>query len=96
LTYRDQILGMTDRTTVRLPEELKERAMRVAADEGRTLTSLIEEGLRSVIAQRRAEPKPRIMPRVSRARGGFAPGITSLRDIQEIEDAEYIEKLRRL
>ena len=87
---------MTDRTTVRLPEELKKRAMRVAAKEGRTLTSLIEEGLRSVIAERREAPKPRVMPRVSKAKGGFAPGITSLADIQEIEDAEYMEKLRRL
>jgi hypothetical protein len=87
---------MTDRTTVRLPEELKERAMRLASAEGRTLTSLIEEGLRSVIAQRRAAPKPRVMPRVSKAKGGFAPGINSVRDIEELEDAEYIERLRRL
>jgi hypothetical protein len=87
---------MTDRTTVRLPEELKERAVRLAAEEGRTLTSLIEEGLRSVIAQRRTEPKPRVMPRVSKARGWLAPGIKDLKDIQEIEDAEYVEKLRRL
>lgn len=87
---------MTDRTTVRLPEELKGRAMRVAADEGRTLTSLIEEALRSLIAQRRSAPAKRVTPRVSRAKGGFAPGVTSLRDIQEIEDAEYVEKLRRL
>ena len=87
---------MTDRTTVRLPEELKERAMRVAADEGRTLTSLIEEALRSLLSQRHKPRAPRVMPRVSKAKGGFAPGITSLRDIQELEDAEYIEKLRRL
>jgi transposase-like protein len=87
---------MTDRTTVRLPEELKERAVRLAAEEGRTLTSLIEEGLRSVISQRRTEPKPRVMPRVSKARGWLAPGIKDLKEIQEIEDAEYVEKLRRL
>jgi hypothetical protein len=87
---------MTDRTTVRLPEELKERAMRVAAEEGRTLTSLIEEALRSLIGQRRAASKPRVMPRVSKAKGWLAPGIDDLKDIQEIEDIEYIERLRRL
>jgi hypothetical protein len=87
---------VTDRTTIRLPEALKERAMRVAAEEGRTLTSLIEEGLRSVIAQRRTAPKPRVMPRVSKAKGWLAPGIKDLKEIQEIEDLEYVERLRRL
>ena len=87
---------MTDRTTVRLPDELKERAMRVAAAEGRTLTSLIEEALRSLIAARRQAPRPRVAPRVSVAKGGFAPGITSLADIQDLEEAEYVDKLRRL
>lgn len=70
--------------------------MRVAADEGRTLTSLIEEALRSLLAQRRAAPAKRVMPRVSKARGWLAPGINDLKDIQEIEDMEYIERLRRL
>lgn len=87
---------MTDRTTVRLPEDLKERAMRVAADEGRTLTSLIEEALRSLIARRRAAPAARVAPRVSKAKGGFAPCVTSVRDVEELEDAEYVDKLRRL
>jgi len=87
---------MTDRTTVRLPEELKDRAMRVAADEGRTLTSLIEEALRSLIAQRRSAPAKRVMPRVSKARGWLAPGIEDLKQVQELEDLEYAEKLRRL
>jgi predicted transcriptional regulator len=54
LTYAPHLRHVTDRTTVRLPEELKRRAMRVAADKGRTLTSLIEEGLRSDIAERSA------------------------------------------
>jgi hypothetical protein len=88
---------MTDRTTVRLPEELVLQAKRKAAAEGRTLTSLIEEGLRRVVAEKRdvAAAKPS-MPRVSTARGGFAPGITSLRDGEELEDAEYVRKLMRL
>jgi hypothetical protein len=87
---------MTDRTTVRLPEELVLQAKRKAAADGRTLTSLIEEGLRRVVAEN-LEPvrRERVVLPVSKARGGFAPGITSLRDIEELEDAEYIQRLMR-
>ena len=42
---------MTERTTVRLPKDLLIRAKRKAAAERRTLTSLIEEGLRAVTAE---------------------------------------------
>jgi len=87
---------MNDRTTVRLPVELKIQAMRKAAEDGRTLTSLIVEGLRQVVSSKPEAPKPRVMPRVSQARGWLAPGITDLRDIQELEDMEYVERLRRL
>ncbi|MGH6970348.1 MAG: DUF6364 family protein [Caulobacteraceae bacterium] len=84
---------MTLRTTVRLPEALLEQAKRKAAANGRTLTALIEEGLRRVVADEPKAPHTPVMPRVSTAKGGFAPGITSLKDIQELEDIEYVEKL---
>jgi hypothetical protein len=87
---------MSDRTTVRLPVELKSQAMRKAAEEGRTLTSLIEEGLRHVVSSKPEAPRPRVMPRVSQARGWLAPGICDLKDIEELEDIEYVERLRRL
>jgi hypothetical protein len=48
---------MTERTTVRLPEDLIRLAKRKAADEGRSLTSLIEDGLRRVVADERKAPK---------------------------------------
>ena len=86
---------MIKRTTVRLPAELLKKAQRKAAAEGRTLTVLMEEGLRYVVADKPAEKRERIMPRVSTATGGYAPGIKSVRDIEEMEDLEYIEKLRR-
>ena len=86
---------MTKRTTVRLPAELLKKAQRKAAAEGRTLTGLMEEGLRYVVAEKSAEKRERVMPRVSTATGGFAPGINSIRDIEEMQDLEYIEKLRR-
>jgi predicted DNA-binding protein len=85
---------MTERTTVRLPGELLTRAKRKAADEGRTLTALIEEGLRRVVAEKPdAAKRERVVPRVSKAKGGFAPGVTSIRDIEELEDREYVERL---
>lgn len=86
---------MIKRTTVRLPSELLKKAQRKAAAEGRTLTGLMEEGLRYVVSEKPAEKRERIMPRVSTATGGYAPGIKSIRDIEETEDLEYIEKLRR-
>jgi hypothetical protein len=39
------------RTTVRLSEELLRKAKKKAAEKGKTLTSLIEEGLRTVLAE---------------------------------------------
>ena len=43
------------RTTINLPDGLAEAAKARAAAEGRTFTSLVEEGLRAVL-QRRATP----------------------------------------
>ena len=40
---------MAERTTVRLPEDLVRRAKHKAASEGRSLTALIEDGLRRVV-----------------------------------------------
>ena len=85
---------MIKRTTVRLPSELLKKAQRKAAAEGRTLTRLMEEGLRYVVADKPAEKRERVMPRVSNAGGGRAPGVNTFRDLEEIEDAEYIERLR--
>jgi hypothetical protein len=84
------------RTTVRLPAELLRTAQRKAAAEGKTLTGLMEEGLRYVVSDKPpAMKRERVMPPISTATGGFAPGIKSIRDIEEMEDLEYIEKLNR-
>jgi hypothetical protein len=90
---------MTERTTVRLPEDLLKKAKRKASQEGRTLTSLIEDGLRLVVAENDRKQKPkRVSPPVSKATGGLLPGIdlTRFSDYQEMEDLEYIEHLKRL
>jgi hypothetical protein len=89
---------MTVRTTVRLPKGLLDRAKRKAAPEGRTLTSLIENGLRLMVAgERKAAKGKRVLPPISKATGGPMPGIdlTDLSALQEIEDLDYVERMRR-
>jgi hypothetical protein len=88
---------MNERTTVRLPQDLLNRAKRKAAAEGRTLTSLIEDGLRLVITEnRKAAKNKRVMPRVSTATGGPMPGIdlTDFSALQETDDLEYVERMK--
>ena len=90
---------MSKRTTIRLPEELLNRARRKAAAEGRTLSSLIEDGLRSVVS----EPKKTdgrqaaLLARVSKATGGPMPGIdlADLSAVQEIDDLEQLDRMQR-
>jgi hypothetical protein len=90
---------MSERTTVRLPEDLLKRAKRKAAAEGRTLTSLIEDGLRLVIAEnRKAVTGKRVMPRVSTATGGPMPGVdlSDFSALQEMDDLEYVERMKHV
>ena len=89
---------MTERTTVRLPEDLLRRAKRKAAAEGRTLTSLIEDGLRIVVADKPKGKKRRVFPPVSSATGGPMPGIdiTDFSALQEMDDLEYVERMKHL
>jgi len=89
---------MNERTTIRLPAELLKRAKRKAAAEGRTLTALIEEGLRRVVAEKKQEPsqkKRKPLP-VSKATGGLRPGVdlTQMWKIYEMEDLEYVERMK--
>jgi hypothetical protein len=88
---------MTERTTVRLPEDLLHRARRKAAAEGRTLTSLIEDGLRLIVTENRKGTKgKRVLPRISKATGGPLPGIelTELSTLQEIDDLDDIRGMK--
>jgi hypothetical protein len=88
---------MTERTTVRLPEDLLHRARRKAAAEGRTLTSLIEDGLRLIVTEDRKGTKgKRVLPRISKATGGPLPGIelTELSTLQEIDDLDDIRGMK--
>jgi hypothetical protein len=87
---------MTERTTVRLPDDLLRRAKRKAAQDGSSLTALIKEGLRRMLDEKSARVK-RVMPPVSRERGGLMPGI-SLDDtaaLVETDDLEYAKRFFR-
>lgn len=89
---------MTERTTVRLPEELLKRAKRKAAAEGRTLTSLITDGLQHVVSEpRRATRHSRVLPRVSKAKGGPMPAFDphSFSSFQETDDLDRIDRMKR-
>jgi hypothetical protein len=88
---------MTERTTVRLPDDLVRRAKQKAAAQGTSLTALIEDGLRRVLNEKADGAKPkRILPPVSGTSGGLMPSI-DLNDsaaLQEMEDLEYVERFR--
>jgi len=89
---------MAERTTIRLPADLLDRAKRKAAADGRTLTSLIEDGLRLVIAEKRGDAgRKRVQPRISKARGGLMPGVdlTDLSALQEMEDLDAARRMTR-
>ena len=63
------------RTTVRLRDDLLKRARERAAKDGRTLTSLIEEGLTLVLAEPKAARRRPVELPVSKASGGVLPGV---------------------
>ena len=74
------------RTTIRIREDLLKRAKKRAADEGRTLTSLVEDGLMLVLSKARTGRRKRIQLPVSKASGGVLPGIGLNRssDLEEV------------
>jgi hypothetical protein len=64
------------RTTVRLDDGLLRQAKREARKRGRTLTSMIEEGLRLTLRRSRfPRRRKRVELPVSTAGGGVAPGV---------------------
>ena len=68
----DMLLHM--RTTVRLDPHLMRAAKKLAADSHRTLTAVIEDALREVLA-RTQSARPKIELPVSTRGGGVRPGI---------------------
>lgn len=73
------------RTTVRLSDDLLRRARKKAAEQGRTLTSLLEEGLKSMLAESKPAKRTRVRLPVSKATGGTLPGV-DLNRSSDLED----------
>ncbi|PYV20348.1 MAG: DUF2191 domain-containing protein [Acidobacteria bacterium] len=64
------------RTTVRLDEALLRQVKQEAQKRGETLTSMLEQGLRLVLAASRSRPaRKRVKLPVSRSGGGTLPGV---------------------
>ncbi len=78
------------RTTIRLDTALLRQAKRRAADTGRTLTALIAEGLRTILARpaRPATPARSGLP--AAGEGGLRPGVDldNTAALHEVMDAE--------
>ena len=74
------------RTTIRLSDDLLQRAKKKAAEQGRTLTSLVEEGLKTVLAESKAVRRTRVDLPISKASGGTLPGVDLNRssDLQDL------------
>lgn len=74
------------RTTIRLADELLRKAKKKAAEKGQTLTALIEEGLKVMLAEpESATVRTRVRLPVSKASGGTLPGV-DLNRSSELED----------
>lgn len=63
------------RTTIRLRDDLLKRAKKRAAEEQRTFTALVEEGVSLVLARPGRPQRDRVALPVSRATGGVLPGV---------------------
>ncbi len=77
------------RTTVRINDDLLKRAKQRAADEGRTLTSVIEEALTVILSRPKSIRRHRVKLPVSSASGGVLPGIDLNRscELEEVMNA---------
>jgi hypothetical protein len=63
------------RTTVRLDERLLGEAKKLAAESGRTLTSILEDALREMFARRRTRARTKPVRLKTVKGGGIRPGV---------------------
>ncbi len=82
------------RTTVRLDDQLLDRAKRYALEHGETLTAVLERALRELLARREA-PKARTRAKLVTFKGrGLRPGVdlddsASLMELMEHDDGAH-------
>ncbi len=84
------------RTTVRLDDELLAEAKRYATRTGRTLTSLIDQGLREVLARSERRAPAKRVELLTSGKGGLQPGVRSDRLTDQLDrmDSERFLELR--
>jgi hypothetical protein len=76
------------RTTIRLDDQLLTEAKRLALESGRTLTAVIEDAVREVVARRKKTPKTKKTRLITDGGRGLRPGVcldnnAALLDIME-------------
>ncbi len=81
------------RTTIRLDDQLLAQAKQLAAEKGRTLTSVIEDALREMLSRRKAVRKSDPVRLISGGVGGLRPGVNldntaELLDLMEQPDVD--------
>lgn len=74
------------RTTITIKDDILKRAKKRAAEEGRTLTSLIEDALALAVTKPKPSRRGRVELPVSKASGGVLPGI----DLNRSSDLEEV------
>ncbi|MBT8339098.1 MAG: hypothetical protein KJP07_03710 [Desulfatitalea sp.] len=77
------------RTTINIRDDLLKQAKKRAAEDGRTLTALVEDGLVLVLSKAKAKRRKRVVLPVSKATGGVLPGVDLNRasDLEEVMNA---------
>ena len=80
------------RTTIRLDDRLLADVKELAAKTGRTLTAVIEDALREVLARRQQPRKNQRAKLKTHGKGGLLPGVdladsAALLDLMESENA---------
>ena len=79
------------RTTIRLDDDLLAEVKKLAAGSGKTLTSIIEDALREVVARRRGDTPRKRIRFPTDGRGGLMPGVNlddSINLIEIMEDPD--------
>ena len=86
------------RTTVRLDPYLMRAAKKLATDTHRTLTSVIEDALREVVARHKSTGKPRAELPISAHHGGLLVDLddkTALYELLDKDEEDFYARLRR-
>lgn len=79
------------RTTIRIKDDLLKRAKKRAAEEGRTLTSLVEDGLMLALSKTGDRQRKPVELPVSKATGGVLPGVglNNSGDLEEVMNDDF-------